>query len=63
MWQRFTESARRTVFFAQEEANLFGESYVSTEHLLLGLLRENNNVAQQILDSTRNKFGSHPLGN
>lgn len=40
MWQRFTEAARKVVFYAQEEAQRFGEGYVSTEHLLLGLLRE-----------------------
>lgn len=40
MWQRFTERARKIVFYAQEEAQRFGEGYVSTEHLLLGLTRE-----------------------
>ena len=40
MWQRFTERARRVVFFAQEEAGRLGENYVSTEHLLLGLVRK-----------------------
>ncbi|MBS1715138.1 MAG: hypothetical protein JST30_12460 [Armatimonadetes bacterium] len=40
MWQRFSENARRVVFFAQEEAQGVGEGYVSTEHLLLGLVRE-----------------------
>lgn len=40
MWQRFTESARKAVFHAQAEAQKFGEGYVSTEHLLLGLLDE-----------------------
>ena len=49
MWQRFTERARRVVFFAQEEAGGLGENYVSTEHLLLGMVRENDNVAAQIL--------------
>ena len=51
MWQRFTERARRVVFFAQEEAARLGENYVSTEHLLLGLVRENDSVAARILDS------------
>ncbi len=51
MWQRFTERARRVVFFAQEEAGRLGENYVSTEHLLLGLVRENDSVAARILDS------------
>ena len=50
MWQRFTESARRVVFFAQEEAGRLGESYVSSEHLLLGIIRENDGVAARILD-------------
>ena len=38
------------VFFAQEEAGRLGENYVSTEHLLLGLVRENDSVAARILD-------------
>ncbi|MGQ9456245.1 MAG: ATP-dependent Clp protease ATP-binding subunit [Armatimonadota bacterium] len=50
MWQRFTERARRVVFFAQEEAGRLGESYVGTEHLLLGLVRETDSVAARILD-------------
>lgn len=50
MWQRFTERARRVIFFAQEEAARLGESYVGTEHLLLGLVREEDSVAARILD-------------
>ena len=50
MWQRFTERARSVVFYAQEEAGNLGENYVSTEHLLLGLVRENDSVAARILD-------------
>src|SRR6266496_4014019 len=50
MWQRFTERARRVVFFAQEEAARLGENYVGTEHLLLGLVRESDSVAARILD-------------
>ena len=53
MWQRFTERARKVVFYAQEEAGRLGENYVSTEHLLLGLVRENDNVAARILDRMR----------
>jgi|GEM_PF-2552612 len=49
MWQRFTENARRVVFFAQEEANRLGTSYVTTEHILLGLLREPECTAVKIL--------------
>src|SRR5947209_8086274 len=50
MWQRFTERARRVVFFAQEEAGRLREQYVSTEHLLLGLVRENDSVCARVLD-------------
>jgi len=48
-WTRFTERARRAVYYAQEEALRLGGNYVSTEHLLLGLIRENDNVAACIL--------------
>ena len=51
MWQRFTERARRVVFFAQEEAGSLGEKYVSTEHLLLGIVREADTVAAKILEA------------
>jgi ATP-dependent Clp protease ATP-binding subunit ClpC len=57
MWQRFTERARRVVFFAQEEAGRLGENYVSTEHLLLGLVRENDSVAARILDRMNVSLG------
>jgi len=50
MWQRFTERARKVVFYAQEEAGRLGENYVSTEHLLLGLVREDDSVAARVLD-------------
>lgn len=52
MWKRFTERARRAVFYSQEEAGRLGDNYVSTEHLLLGMIRdeEQSNVACQILE-------------
>ena len=50
MWQRFTERARKVVFYAQEEAQKFGEGYVSTEHLLLGLVREPESVSSRVLE-------------
>lgn len=49
MWQRFSEKARRSIFFAQEEAGRLGLNFVSTEHLLLGLLRENDSSAVVII--------------
>ncbi len=48
-WQRFTERARRVISYAQEEARRLGENYVSTEHLLLGLLRESAGTAVRVL--------------
>ena len=50
MWQRFTERARRVVFFAQEEAKNKDEAFVGTEHILLGLIRAFDSVAARILD-------------
>jgi len=49
MWQRFTERARKVIFFAQEEAGRFGVNHVSTEHLLLGLVRENETLLPKFL--------------
>ena len=51
MFERYTENARRTVFFARYEASQFGSPYVETEHLLLGLLRENKALANRFLRS------------
>ncbi|MEA2552655.1 MAG: ATP-dependent Clp protease ATP-binding subunit ClpC [Fimbriimonadaceae bacterium] len=49
MWQRFTERARKAVFYAQEEVRRLGAAHVGSEHLLLGLVRESDNVASKIL--------------
>jgi hypothetical protein len=49
MWERFTERVRRIVFFAQEAASAAGTSLVTSEHLLLGLIRESDCVASKIL--------------
>ena len=40
MFERYTEKARRVIFFARYEASQFGSPYIETAHLLLGLLRE-----------------------
>ncbi|HLW54732.1 MAG TPA: Clp protease N-terminal domain-containing protein [Candidatus Angelobacter sp.] len=40
MFERYTEKARRVIFFARYEASQFGSPYIETEHLLLGILRE-----------------------
>ncbi|HEX3967406.1 MAG TPA: Clp protease N-terminal domain-containing protein [Edaphobacter sp.] len=40
MFERYTEKARRVIFFARYEASTFGSPYIETEHVLLGILRE-----------------------
>jgi hypothetical protein len=52
MFERYTERARRTIFFARYEASQVGCSYIETEHLLLGLLREDKALASQFLASS-----------
>src|SRR5215210_7118723 len=49
MFERFTERARQVVVLAQEEARTLKHNYIGTEHILLGLLRENEGVAARIL--------------
>jgi hypothetical protein len=46
MFERFTEKARRVIFFARYEASQYGSPYIETEHLLLGLLREDRALAK-----------------
>jgi Clp amino terminal domain, pathogenicity island component len=46
MFERFTEKARRVVFFARYEASQYGSPYIETEQLLLGLLREDRALAK-----------------
>jgi hypothetical protein len=46
MFERYTEKARRVIFFARYEASQFGSPVIDSEHLLLGLLRENKNLRQ-----------------
>jgi len=49
MWQRFTERARRAIFFAQEEATSHGVGWVGPECVLLGLIRDEEAVAVRML--------------
>src|SRR5450756_568377 len=49
MFERYTEKARRVIFFARYEASQFGTPYIETEHLLLGLLREDKALANRFL--------------
>ncbi len=51
MFERYTEKARRVIFFARYEASQFGSPYIETEHLLLGLLREDKALTNRFLRS------------
>src|SRR5437016_6600806 len=51
MFERFTERARQVVVLAQEEARALKHNYIGTEHLLLGLLREEEGLAATVLES------------
>ncbi len=50
-FERFTEKARRAVIYAQEEAKMLNQNYVGTEHLLLGLIREEEGIAAKVLEN------------
>ena len=51
MFERYTEKARRVIFFARYEASQYGSPYIETEHLLLGLMREDKALANRFLRS------------
>lgn len=69
MFERYTEKARRTVFYARYEASQFGSPYIETEHLLLGLLRENKALtnlflgAHQPVEEIRRKIEARTVRN
>ncbi len=49
MFERYTEKARRVIFFARYEASQFGAPAIEPEHLLLGLLREDKSLTTRFL--------------
>jgi ATP-dependent Clp protease ATP-binding subunit ClpC len=51
LFERFTERARQVVVLAQDEARLLKHNYIGTEHILLGLLREEEGLAARVLGS------------
>jgi hypothetical protein len=53
MFERYTEKARRVIFFARYEASQFGSPVIDAEHLLLGLIRK----------SLASAFDGFPRGN
>jgi ATP-dependent Clp protease ATP-binding subunit ClpA len=50
MFERFTDRARRVVVLAQEEARILDHNYIGTEHILLGLVHEDEGVAAKALE-------------
>ncbi|HSZ63348.1 MAG TPA: Clp protease N-terminal domain-containing protein [Terriglobales bacterium] len=48
MFERYTEKARRVIFFARYEASAFGSPYIESEHLLLGFLRESKALSAKV---------------
>ncbi|MBI4445649.1 MAG: ATP-dependent Clp protease ATP-binding subunit [Acidobacteria bacterium] len=65
MFEKYTEKARRVIFFARYEASQFGSRYIETEHVLLGLLREDKALtsrffprAEATLDGIRKQVES-----
>jgi ATP-dependent Clp protease ATP-binding subunit ClpA len=67
MYDRYTEKARRAIFFAHYEASQFGSTTIETEHLLLGLLREAHTAIKRFLgaevsqESIREQIAAHTL--
>jgi ATP-dependent Clp protease ATP-binding subunit ClpC len=66
VFERFSDSARRVVVLAQNEAHELGHDYIGTEHLLLGLLHDEDGAACRVLrrlqitpDAVREKIGAH----
>jgi len=67
MFERYTEKARRVIFFARYEASQFGSPCIETEHLLLGLLREEKSLSARFLrthgalESIRKQIEGHTI--
>jgi hypothetical protein len=51
VFERFTERARQVVVLAQDEARGLKHNYIGTEHILLGLMREEEGLAARVLES------------
>ena len=60
MFERYTEKARRAIFFARYEASQFGSPSIESEHLLLGLLRENKGLASRIAEERGRNLPGEP---
>ena len=56
-FEKFSERARRVLTSAQEEAQNLNHSYIGTEHILLGLIREEEGVAAKVLNNLGTSLG------
>src|SRR5262245_48552267 len=52
MFERYTEKARRVLFFARYEASQLGSVTIEVEHLLLGLMRESKGIIGRVFDQS-----------
>jgi len=63
MFERYTEKARRVIFFARYEASHYGSREIDTEHLLLGLIREDKSLYRWLpktdLQTIRQRIDEH----
>ena len=58
MFERYTERARRVLFFARYEASEFGSHSIETEHVLLGLVREGKGLTRRLFDAVFHLAGT-----
>jgi ATP-dependent Clp protease ATP-binding subunit ClpA len=66
MFERYTEKSRRVIFFARYEASQYGSPYLETEHILLGIMREDKAISARLLpvgaaESIRKRIESQAL--
>ncbi|MBL8196192.1 MAG: ATP-dependent Clp protease ATP-binding subunit ClpC, partial [Blastocatellia bacterium] len=54
MFEKYTEEARRVIFFARYEASQFGASEIKSEHLLMGLIREDKELINKFFNGSKN---------
>ena len=58
MFERYTERARRALFFARYETSALGGVAVETEHLLLGVLRTGKGLSSRLFERAQVSFDS-----
>ena len=58
MFERYTEKARRVIFFARYEASQFGAAQIEAEHILLGLIREDKHLTTRFFNRSQSSVES-----